>query len=126
MEHEWIRRRTFVQANVRQRDIASFVTEAQREVAKRVVFPPGYELRWGGDFENLQSASLRLMLITPIVLLLIGLLLHTTFRSASLAALIFLAVPVAASGVSSPYGSDIYPLASRLVWGSSRCSVSPY
>ncbi len=62
------------------------------------MLPPGYEIRWGGDFENLQSASRRLALITPIVLLLIFLLLHTTFKSPSLALLIFLAVPMAASG----------------------------
>ena len=60
--------------------------------------PPGYEIRWGGDFENLQSASLRLMIITPVVLLLIFLLLLTSFGSASLAGLISLAVPIAASG----------------------------
>jgi cobalt-zinc-cadmium resistance protein CzcA len=60
--------------------------------------PAGYELKWGGDFENLQSASRRLLLITPIVLLLIFLLLHTSLRSVRLAVLIFLAVPMAASG----------------------------
>lgn len=60
--------------------------------------PTGYEIRWGGDFENLQSASRRLMLITPIVLLMIFLLLHTSFKSSRLAMLIFLAVPMAASG----------------------------
>ena len=100
VEHEWNRRRTFVQANIEEseRDVASFVSEAQRRVQEEVVFPPGYEVRWGGDFENLQSASLRLMIITPIVLLLIALLLHSTFRSVKLASLIFLAVPVAASG----------------------------
>ena len=60
--------------------------------------PPGYEVRWGGDFENLQSASQRLIVITPIVLLVIFLLLHTTFKSVRLALLIFIAVPMAASG----------------------------
>ncbi len=99
VEHEWIRRRTYVQANVRGgRDIASFVAEAQRRVAEEVKLPSGYEIRWGGDFESLQSGSLRLAIITPIVLLLIAILLHTTFRSLRLAVLIFLAVPVAASG----------------------------
>jgi len=98
VEHESNRRRTFVSANVRGRDVATFVAEAQAAVARQVPMPPGYEVRWGGDFENLQSASQRLMLITPIVLLLIFLLLHTTFRSTSLALLIFLAVPMAASG----------------------------
>jgi cobalt-zinc-cadmium resistance protein CzcA len=98
VEHDNVRRRTYIAANVRGRDVASFVNEAQRRVAEQVELPPGYELRWGGDFENLQSASRRLLIITPIVMLLIFLLLHTSLGSVSLALLIFLAVPMAASG----------------------------
>ena len=98
VEHESNRRRTFIQCNVRGRDVASFVADAQRTITEQVDLPPGYEIRWGGDFENLQSASQRLLLITPIVLLLIFLLLHSTFKSSRLALLIFLAVPMAASG----------------------------
>jgi cobalt-zinc-cadmium resistance protein CzcA len=98
VEHESNRRRTFIQCNVRGRDVASFVADAQRTIAEQVDLPPGYEIRLGGDFENLQSASQRLLLITPIVLLLIFLLLHSTFKSSRLALLIFLAVPMAASG----------------------------
>ena len=98
IEHEAGRRRTFVQANVRNRDVASFVQDAQRRVADEVKLPPGYLIEWGGDFENLRSASLRLAMITPLVLLLIWILLYTTFKSVRLAALIFLAVPMAASG----------------------------
>lgn len=106
VEHESNRRRTFIQANVRERDVASFVADAQAAVREQIKLPEGYEIRWGGDFENLQSASKRLVIITPIVLLLIFLLLHTTFRSVRLALLIFLAVPMAASG-------GIYALALR-------------
>jgi cobalt-zinc-cadmium resistance protein CzcA len=98
VEHENSRRRTFVSANVRGRDVASFVREAQAAVAAQVRLPTGYSLRWGGDFENLVSASRRLALITPVVLGLIALLLYTSFKSLRLAALIFCAVPVAASG----------------------------
>lgn len=98
VEHESGRRRTFIQANVRNRDVASFVNDAKQAVQEQVVLPAGYEIRWGGDFENLQSASLRLAIITPFVLLLIWLLLFTSFKSVSLALLIFLAVPIAASG----------------------------
>jgi heavy metal efflux system protein len=98
IEHEGNRRRTFISANVRGRDIASFVSEAQRVVPEKVALPAGYEIRWGGDFENLQSASLRLAIITPIVLSIILLLLHTSLGSMRLALLIFLAVPMAASG----------------------------
>ena len=98
IEHEAGRRRTFVQVNVRHRDVASFVQEAQQRVGAEVRLPPGYALRWGGDFENLQSASRRLALITPLVLLLIWILLYASFKSIRLALLIFLAVPLAASG----------------------------
>ncbi len=98
IEHEGNRRRTFISANVRGRDVASFVREAQRVVAEKVELPAGYEIRWGGDFENLQSASRRLAIILPIVLVIIMLLLHTSLGSLRLAFLIFLAVPMAASG----------------------------
>ena len=54
--------------NVRNRDVAGFVRDAQRAIAAQVQLPPGYTITWGGDFENLQSASLRLTLITPVVL----------------------------------------------------------
>jgi cobalt-zinc-cadmium resistance protein CzcA len=98
IEHEATRRRTYVSVNVRNRDVASFVYEAQAAIAREVSLPPGYTIAWGGDFENLQSASLRLTLITPVVLLLIFLLLYTSLKSARLALLIFLLVPIAASG----------------------------
>ena len=98
VEHDANRRRTIISANCRGRDVASFVAEARVAVHEQVELPPGYELRWGGDFENLQSASQRLLFITPIVLLLIFLLLHMSFQSPRLAVLIFLAVPMAASG----------------------------
>ncbi len=98
IEHENSRRRTFVSANVRGRDVASFVAEAQRRIAAEVPLPAGYAIEWGGDFENLLSASRRLLLITPVVLGLIALLLYTSFKSLRLATLIFCAVPVAASG----------------------------
>jgi cobalt-zinc-cadmium resistance protein CzcA len=98
IEHENSRRRTFVSANVRGRDVASFVQEAQARIAAQVTLPPGYALDWGGDFENLLSASRRLALITPLVLGLIAMLLYASFKSLRLAALIFVAVPVAASG----------------------------
>ncbi len=98
IEHEDSRRRTFVSANVRGRDVASFVKEAQSRIAERVRLPAGYTIAWGGDFENLLSASRRLALITPLVLGLIAMLLYTSFKSFRLASLIFIAVPVAASG----------------------------
>ena len=98
IEHENSRRRTYVSANVRGRDVGRFVAEARDAVAREVRLPTGYSIAWGGDFENLVSASRRLLLITPLVLGLIALLLYTSFKSFRLAALIFCAVPVAASG----------------------------
>jgi cobalt-zinc-cadmium resistance protein CzcA len=93
-------------SNVRGRDVATFVQEARAAINREVQLPPGYSIHWGGTFEHLQSASLRLTLITPFVLLIIFLLLYTSVRSVSLATLIFLAVPMAASG-------GIYALALR-------------
>lgn len=98
IDHEAGQRRTFVQCNVRGRDVGSFVREAQQAIRQKVKLPPNYRIEWGGDFENLQSASRRLAIITPIVMLIIFLLLYTSLKSVRLAALIFLAVPMAASG----------------------------
>lgn len=98
VDHEATRRRSYVQCNVRGRDVASFVQELQQVLDREIKLPPGYEIKLGGDFEHLQTASRRLMIITPFVLLMIWLLLHTSLSSARLATLIFLAVPVAASG----------------------------
>ena len=98
IDHEATRRRTFIQTNVRGRDVATFVREARSAIRREVQLPTGYTLHWGGDFEHLQTASLRLAWITPLVLLLIVLLLYTSVRSVRLAGLIFLAVPMAASG----------------------------
>lgn len=98
IEHEAGRRRTFISANVRDRDVASFVQEAQQRVRQQIDLPAGFTIEWGGDFQYLQSASLRLLLITPLVLLLIWMLLYMSFKSVRLAALIFLAVPIAACG----------------------------
>lgn len=87
-----------VQANVRGRDVASFVEAVQPEVASRVDLPPGYRVEYGGAFENLQAASRRLMLVVPIALLLIFFLLFQAFGSLRLGALIFLCVPMSVIG----------------------------
>lgn len=105
IDHEATRRRTYISANVRGRDVASFVQEARAAIHKKVDLA-GHVVKWGGEFEHLQTASLRLLWITPIVLLVIFLLLYTSVRSMGLAALIYLAVPMAASG-------GVYALALR-------------
>jgi cobalt-zinc-cadmium resistance protein CzcA len=93
-----LRRRLLVQCNVRGRDLAGFVAEAQRVVESDVELPAGYSLRWGGQFENLQQASQRLAVAVPVALILIFALLYMTFNSMSLAWLIYLNVPIAATG----------------------------
>jgi heavy metal efflux system protein len=98
VERENVQRRAVVGVNVRGRDIAGFVAEAQAVIDAKVTLPPRYILRWGGQFEHLQTASRRLMIVVPIALALIFLLLFSTFHSLRLAALIYLAVPMAATG----------------------------
>ena len=92
------RRRIGVELNVRGRDIGSFVTEAQAKIEKEVQLPPGYYLKWGGTFENLQRASERLLIVVPIALFLIFVLLYTTFNSVKQAALIYTGIPFAIVG----------------------------
>ncbi len=87
-----------VQANVRGRDVASFVADVQERIAAEVRLPPGYRVEYGGQFENLQAASNRLALVVPMALALIFLLLFQTFGSVRLGALIFLCVPMAVIG----------------------------
>ncbi|MCO8124768.1 CusA/CzcA family heavy metal efflux RND transporter [Stieleria sp. TO1_6] len=93
-----VRRRLLVQCNVRGRDLAGFVAEAQRVVERDVQLPAGYMLRWGGQFENLQQATRRLSIAVPVALFLIFALLYMTFNSVKLAMLIYLNVPIAATG----------------------------
>lgn len=93
-----VRRRLLVQCNVRGRDLAGFVAEAQRVVDEQVELPAGYMLRWGGQFENLQQATQRLAIAVPVALILIFALLYITFNSVKLAMLIYLNVPIAATG----------------------------
>src|SRR5579864_383764 len=98
IEREKVQRRAVVAINVRGRDIASFVAEAKRQIAAQVKLPGTYILRWGGQFEHLESAMRRLQIVVPIALVLIFLLLYSTFGSLRLACLIYLAVPMAATG----------------------------
>jgi len=95
---ENIHRRLAVEANVRDRDLAGFVADAREAVRQKVHLPPGYWIEWGGQFENLQRASSRLAIVVPGALFLIFVLLYTTFNSVRLAALIYINVPIAATG----------------------------
>ncbi|MGH9786911.1 MAG: efflux RND transporter permease subunit, partial [Terriglobia bacterium] len=91
-------RRVTVEVNVRNRDIASFVSEARAVVTAKVEIPAGYLVEWGGKFEQLESASRRLIIAVPVALLCIFVLLYLNFSAALPAALIFLNIPLAATG----------------------------
>ena len=98
ISREAVRRRIVVEANVRGRDVASFVRDAERRIAEGVSLPGGYYIQWGGQFENLAAASSRLAVVVPLVLALIFAMLYFTFGSVGPAILIYLNVPFAATG----------------------------
>jgi cobalt-zinc-cadmium resistance protein CzcA len=91
-------RRVSVEVNVRNRDTGSFVAEARERVNRQVQVLPGYSIEWGGKFEQLESAMGQLVIAVPAALLLIFVLLYFNFGAAPPVALIFLNVPLAASG----------------------------
>jgi cobalt-zinc-cadmium resistance protein CzcA len=80
------------------RDIGSFVTEAQAAIEQRVSVPAGYWTRWGGTFEQLQSATSRLQLVVPVSLLLVFALLFAMFGSLKDGLLVFTGIPFALTG----------------------------
>lgn len=92
------KRRIVVSANVRNRDLGSFVSDAQRQIAEKVKLPAGYWIGWGGQFEQLVSATKRLTIVVPIALLLIFLLLFMSLGSFADATLVFSGVPLALTG----------------------------
>ena len=92
------KRRVVVQANVRGRDVAGVVADAQAAIASQVRLPAGQYLDWGGQFENLQSATERLMLVVPGCFVLIMLLLYGALGSVRDAAIVFTGVPLALVG----------------------------
>ena len=92
------KRRVVVTANVRGRDMGSFVEEAEQAIQAKVSLPPGYWTTWGGEFEQLMSAARRLQIVVPVALFLIFALLFTAFGSAKSALLVFTGVPFALTG----------------------------
>jgi cobalt-zinc-cadmium resistance protein CzcA len=91
-------RRIGIEMNISGRDIGGFVAEAKQKIQEKVKLPPGYYLTWGGQFENQQRAMSKLMIIGPVAIVLILLLLYTTFRSIRLALLVISNLPFALIG----------------------------
>lgn len=98
ISRENAKRRIVVTANVRERDLGSFVTEAKMQIAENVILPSGYWVDYGGTFEQLESASQRLSLVVPATLFLILALLVIAFGSVKDALIIFTGVPLALTG----------------------------
>ncbi|NNK98683.1 MAG: efflux RND transporter permease subunit [Xanthomonadales bacterium] len=98
VKREQGRRFVVVMANVKDRGLVGFVEEAQSKIGAAVNLPVGYYMEWGGEFENQQRAARRLMLVVPVAVILIFLLLFSTFRSVVQAGLVLANVPLALIG----------------------------
>lgn len=109
VKREMAKRRLVVGVNVRDRDLGGYVAELQRKVRREVALQPGYYYEWGGQFENMERARRRLMIIVPITISAIFFLLFLLFRSLRLAFLIILVLPFASvGGVTALYFSGEY------------------
>jgi len=91
-------RRTYVGINIRDRDVKSVVEEIQDKLDAQFELPPGYYIRYGGAFENLERASNRLQTVVPIALLLIFILIYFALKSFPQTLMIYLAIPMATIG----------------------------
>ncbi|RQO36479.1 CusA/CzcA family heavy metal efflux RND transporter [Herminiimonas sp. KBW02] len=92
------KRRIVVSANVRGRDIGTFVSEAEEQIEQQVKIPSGYWTSWGGQFEQLQSATQRLQLVIPVALALVFTLLFVMFGNMKDGLLVFSGIPFALTG----------------------------
>ena len=93
---EWGQRRITITSNVRGRDLGSFVGEARQKIAETVAVPSGrYRIEYGGQFENLQRAQTRLLIVVPVALVLIFVLLYFTYRNIIDALRVFTGIPFA-------------------------------
>ena len=92
-------RRLIVECNIRHRDMGSFIAEAQQRLSKiENDLPSGYRLVWGGQFENQQRAMRKLKMVVPLSILIIFMMLYSTFRSFKSALLVLLNLPFAVFG----------------------------
>ncbi len=98
IDREEGQRRMVVMSNVRGRDLGSFVKEVQQNIARDVNLPVGYSIEYGGQFENQERATRRLLIIIPIVISLIYVLLYFTFKSFKQAFLVIGNIPFALVG----------------------------
>jgi copper/silver efflux system protein len=88
----------YIYVDLRDRDLGGYVADAQKAVASRVEFPPGYYVTWSGQFEYLERAKARLQVVVPVTVLIIFLLLYLNFRRATETLIVMLSVPFALVG----------------------------
>jgi cobalt-zinc-cadmium resistance protein CzcA len=98
INREWGRRVIRVQCNIAGRDVTSFINEAKQRIAESVVLPEGYIIEWGGQFENLERAQSRLMIIVPITLIMVFVLLYFSMGNMRDVLLIYTGIPFALIG----------------------------
>jgi len=98
INREWGKRRVTVQCNVRGRDVAGFVAEAQRKITERVKLPEGYTIEWGGQFQNMQRANTRLAFVVPMALAFILVLLYFSVKSLRDVFIVATGIPLGAVG----------------------------
>ena len=109
INREAAKRQVVIQANVNERDVVGFVDEVRAAIEREVKLPAGYYVTYGGQFENERRAAARLAMVVPISIVLIFIMLFTTFGSLSQAGLIILNIPFAMiGGVVSLYFSGLY------------------
>jgi cobalt-zinc-cadmium resistance protein CzcA len=98
ISHSAGRRMIVAESNVRERDLQSYVEELQSKIDEQIYLPIGYQIKYGGEFENLERASDRLTIVVPIALFLIFVLLFVSVNSISQALIIFTGIPFAVVG----------------------------
>ncbi len=116
IKRENLNRYMVISMEVENRDIASFVKEANEIIKKDIKLPVGYYISWAGDFKNMQEAQKKLMIIIPSTILLIILLLYTAFNSLKKALLILIGIPLGLiGGMIAIFIGDIYLSVSAII-----------
>lgn len=117
--------RIIVQMNTQGRDVVSFVDEASKVIKEKVDLPPGYSLKWTGQYENQQRAKARLAVVVPAVIVLTFFLLYMSFKSADDAFLIMLNIPFSlVGGIVAIYASGTYMTVAAAVGFIALCGIA--
>lgn len=117
--------RIIVQMNTKDRDVVSFVDEASKVIKEKVDLPPGYSLKWTGQYENQQRAKARLGMVVPAVIVLTFFLLYMSFKSADDAFLIMLNIPFSlVGGIVAIYATGTYMTVAAAVGFIALCGIA--